>query len=72
MGKHSGSAALRQRLSDLGFADLPKAQVADVFKRFKKVLPSCSLSVYGHSSCTRIFVMGACTNFFAKLLCGRS
>lgn len=37
MGKHSGSAALRQRLKDLGFADLPKEQVADIFKRFKKV-----------------------------------
>ena len=38
MGKHSGSAALRQRLKDLGFADLPKDQVADIFTRFKKVL----------------------------------
>ncbi len=38
MGKHSGSAALRQRLKDLGFADLPKEQVADIFTRFKKVL----------------------------------
>jgi 2-isopropylmalate synthase len=37
MGKHSGSAALRQRLKDLGFADLPKEQVADIFTRFKKL-----------------------------------
>lgn len=41
MGKHSGSAALRKRLADLGFSDLPKEQLNDIFKRFKKVLQPC-------------------------------
>jgi isopropylmalate/homocitrate/citramalate synthase len=57
MGKHSGSAALRQRLNDLGFADLPKEQVADIFKRFKKVLQSEQLFVWlfpRHQPCLQL------------------
>ncbi len=36
MGKHSGRAALRSKLSDLGF-DLADNQLADVFVRFKEL-----------------------------------